>query len=164
MPDTKLWMLAIPILLVAVILFVPRAPTQTQAIANEACDDGQFCTVGDRWVLDSTTNALVCQGAEPIVCTQPDMECFKFACNEQENTCEASYKPKDSSCTRGGTCDGRGACIPGTKICRTDADTDCNELVSKQELLAYLDQFISGSVTQAKMLGVLQAWIDTGGN
>ena len=44
-------------------------------------------------------------------------------------------------------------------VCYTEADTNCNNVVSDQELLAYASLWLSGSKTDSQLLQAAQAWL-----
>lgn len=83
---------------------------------NEACDDGNACTLGDTCV-DVEGAEPQCQGT-PKTCAPPNLSCFNSAPSCNPETGECLYTPLDAgvscddsdACTKPGQCNGLGEC------------------------------------------------------
>ncbi len=82
----------------------------TPLAENTLCDDGMFCTEGDR-----CSAAGICGGG-PSPC-EDDNECTADSCDEAGNTCNNIILPgepcDDDACSVGSTCDAQGQCDGG---------------------------------------------------
>ena len=95
------------------------------AADGTSCDDGQFCTIGDR------CQSGLCKGGAPNPCGTTD--CLEGVCNEELQSCTLASRPDglpcktdDDLCISGAACQA-GACIGDVKDCRfADGVDECN--------------------------------------
>ena len=52
-----------------------------------------------------------------------------------------------------------GACVTGGGVCNTNADTNCDGVVTRGELGDHITKWISGQVTRLELGDVIQAWV-----
>lgn len=80
---------------------------------GQVCDDGLFCTIGDR------CRDGVC-GGTPRTCEAEAGPCIQGVCDEEALACRADRLPDGQTCTLEGT---RGTCRAG--ICKPDQGCGC---------------------------------------
>lgn len=96
------------------------------APATKACDDGRFCTVGDR-----CDGAGRCLGGAPRVCAGSDGGCRLGECDEASDACGVTPAANGSACSDGDGCTQgdacvEGACVPGAPPECASAGDMCN--------------------------------------
>ncbi|MDI7266580.1 MAG: hypothetical protein QME96_01125, partial [Myxococcota bacterium] len=94
-----------------------RACIRTTLPDGAPCDDGRYCTVGDRCMTG------VCGGASPRDCSALQDQCNTGACDETGSTCVAVPRPNDTACNDGLRCTTADVCTGG--IC-AGAAVDCS--------------------------------------
>jgi hypothetical protein len=62
------------------------------------------------------------------------------------------------SCSSGTTCTD-GLCSSGTISCNTEADTDCDDTVSRAELGVSISDWINGEISRDKLGEIIIAWV-----
>jgi C1A family cysteine protease len=97
-------------------------PTPKQ---NQACDDGQHCTVGE------TCQAGSCLGGAARDCSSLSDQCNTGVCNENTDQCQKQIKPNGQPCDDGRFCNEgescqSGACVGGHAKSCAQLDDQCN--------------------------------------
>lgn len=93
---------------------------------GQSCDDGHFCTVGDR------CRDGVC-GGTPRTCEARAGPCIQGVCDEEALSCRAERLPDGQDCTLDGA---RGTCRAG--VCKPDQGCGCGRPVSCVQLCLLL--------------------------
>jgi hypothetical protein len=87
------------------------------------------------------------------VCTVGTRECLSTSTYK---TCLSSGTWSGIlSCGVGASCS-NGQCIAGS--CNTDADTNCDGLISSNELNSYINKYLNGQITRQKLGDSIQIW------
>jgi cysteine-rich repeat protein len=76
---------------------------------SDPCDDGSFCTVGDR------CGAGTCQGT-PRDCSAAGDQCNAGVCDENLDACLPQPRPDDTSCDDGNACTQEDVCQAGACV------------------------------------------------
>ncbi len=97
---------------VGVCLAISGVCAASPANENQACDDGEFCTVSETCVAGLCGGGTLRDCADAVVCTVD-------SCDEMNDVCV--NMPDDSACTNGLFCDGQESCNP-TLGCQDSAD------------------------------------------
>jgi hypothetical protein len=123
---------------------VPVCDSQTGNCVAVVGNEGQSCDdPNDLCTVNKTCASGVCQGGQPLDCSQLDQGCIVGACNVNTGQCVTQPAPNGTSCndsdpcTSGETC-ANGSCTGGTSVtqcisgdyccpnnCTTQTDTDC---------------------------------------
>lgn len=113
-----------------------RAGCANSECMNQACDDGNACTLEDRCVPDAGS-ALKCRGT-PKQCEPPNLECYtsETACVPSTGECVITHEPASKACDDHNACTTSDECAPDavcqgvpTVQCNTPPNTTCYERV-----------------------------------
>jgi len=159
-------------------------PETSKSLQVTAPATTEICTFTGSYDIGNVSHKTFATQNVNIICT-PDWDCSAFsACSAvcdwtSKDTCLASYTASGSqtrtcsdlnvcgvACTVPAICGTSQTCsLPCTRIVNknTLADTNCDNIVKRQELLNYLQSYIEGGVQKEDLLIGLQAWIDGGG-
>jgi hypothetical protein len=87
------------------------------------------------------------------ICVASTCSSLGKQCGSWSNNCGSTLSC--GSCSSGQTCTSQGIC----RTCRTSADTNCDGIVSRDELSVSINQWIAGSITRDQLGEAIQAWI-----
>ena len=93
---------------------------------NTTCDDGLFCTVGDK-----CNAAGLCNVTTPRDCSAQNGQCTTGQCNEATDACFAQAKPVNTACDDGlfctvnDMCNAGGSCVLGIPRDCSSLNTQC---------------------------------------
>jgi len=97
--------------------------------------------------VDVCESAPSCTSHDSYKCYNNDVYWYDSCGGKEE---------KKTECGDDG-CSGRECNVPA--VCNTEADTDCNGVVSRAELGAYINKWINGQVTRTKLGEAIVAWM-----
>jgi hypothetical protein len=83
-----------------------------QADCSDPDCDGLSCSDGNACTQTDTCQAGVCQGSNPVSCSDPG-ECKSAACNPATGLCDPSNDPNGATCNDGDVCTNGETCTDG---------------------------------------------------
>lgn len=97
------------------------------AAKGTACDDGEFCTVGE------TCDEGTCGGGSPNLCGVKPSPCSAVICYEESKTCSVTPVNDGAACTPTDLCQSNGVCKLGDcvgepKDCTFSPLNECNKV------------------------------------
>jgi len=127
-----------------------------QDFVEGSCSTTYFVFNYNKYNVLTTPTHLYSDDTMAIACLSTPKTCSELGgtiCDSTQTCSTGSFTSASDTtrCCVGGICE--------TQPCNTDADTDCDGIVSRDELGVSITQWINGEITRTKLGEIIVAWV-----